>query len=183
MFGITHWIVLLLTSEGNELEIYLWVKISNFTRTQWASKSQNPDVGTGPGAGRGPLYGRVCVTPMIFYPFDRMYIYVPIFHSFCQGLWNPLTCISHLNLHMEACLRSKLGKACRDKSPADVSPSMVPIHLRFYCVPGSSVLMWLWYGDRGFWLRRREERDWGPLLGRLCHSWLQHKHWTLEKAN
>lgn len=38
-------------------------------------------LGNIPGAGGGFAVWK----SMIVYPFDRMYIYVPIFHGFCQG--------------------------------------------------------------------------------------------------
>lgn len=95
-----------------------------------SDQSQRAGLGSVPGAGRGSLYETmeygVCVTHMIFYPFDRMYIYVPIFQSFCQGHFkSPHLYLTFKSSHV-GMSESKVGKACWDKSLQTFLPRWFP---------------------------------------------------------
>lgn len=113
------------------------------------------------------------VIHMIFYPSDRMYIYVAIFHSFCRGHWESphLSPVfkSHGGRHVWDLHRGRRAgiNHCRHFYLDGSHTSPILLCLRIVCLDGA----WVW------WLRclvteGREESHWGPLPARLSHWWL-----------
>lgn len=96
---------------------------------------------------------------------------LPYFSVSVRVIGKALTCTLRLNLHMWARLRSQTGgEACRDKSLQTFLPRWFPYISGFTVSPPPLRLTvpLVWW-QRFLVTERREERDWGPLLGRLCH--------------
>lgn len=107
----------------------------------------------------------------MFYPFDRVHIYVAIFQRLCQGHWKgPHLYLTFKSSHVGTSAIPNRREACRDKSPQTFLPRWFPYISGFTVSPPPLRLTvpLVWW-QRFLVTERREERDWGPLLGRLCH--------------
>ena len=126
MFGITHWILLPLTSQGSEAQTCSWGKISNSARIQrWRSLMLEVWAAFQELAGVHCM--EVYVLPIWYFThLTECTFMFPYFIVSVRVILNPLTCISHLNLHMQACLSLNWGVACRDKSRRTFLPRRFP---------------------------------------------------------
>lgn len=126
MFGITHWIVLPLTSQGNEAQTRTWGKISNSARIQW-ERTLRLEVWAAFQELAGVHCMEVYVLPIWYFThLTECTFMFPYFIVSVGVILNPLTCISHLNLHMQACLSLNWGEAGWDKSRQTFLPRWFP---------------------------------------------------------